>query len=494
MKILFITVPYHAGVVEVAGKWVPLYMVTLAGACREAGFECHIYDAMTKGVGMAEVERQIRDLQPDVVAVSMITSTTPDALEVLRSARRLCPAVVTVAGGIHASFMYDEIMAHDFVDYLVVGEGEKTLVELLLSLGGGEQEAVAGLALRDSEGKVKLTSPRPLLTSLDNMPMAWDLLDWQDYTYFIIPGSRLGAVAFSRGCTYSCRFCSQHKFWGQWRARTPEDLMGEIRRLYEDFQVNVILFTDDYPTPDRQRWERLLDLLIEADLPVYLLMETRAADIIRDSDILDKYRRAGFIHIYIGSEAASQERLDLFAKEQSCSQAEEAMELCRRHDIITETSVIIGLPADTRESIQEIIRYTQKLNPDFAHFLTISPWPYADMYPELKPFISSYDYRRYNLVDPVLKPQNMTLDEVDEIIIQAYREFYMAKFTEIMTMSDFKRRYMLTAIMRIMNNSFLRRKMGDMSAAMPESMRAALTELQSGLTPRNDVQLKVSAP
>ncbi|VAW42257.1 hypothetical protein MNBD_DELTA03-1374, partial [hydrothermal vent metagenome] len=71
LKILFITVPYHAGVVEVAGKWVPLYMVTLAGACRAAGFECHIYDAMTKGVGMAEVEQQIRDLQPDVVAVSM---------------------------------------------------------------------------------------------------------------------------------------------------------------------------------------------------------------------------------------------------------------------------------------------------------------------------------------------------------------------------------------------------------------------------------------
>ncbi len=219
-------------------------------------------------------------------------------------------------------------------------------------------------------------------------------------------------------------------------------------------------------------------------------METRAADIIRDSDILEKYRRAGFIHIYIGSEAADQERLDLFAKEQSCSQAEEAMELCRRHDIITETSVIIGLPADTKESIEEIIRYTQKLNPDFAHFLTISPWPYADMYSELEPFISSHDYRRYNLVDPVLKPQNMSIKEVDEIIIQAYREFYMAKFTEIMTMSDFKRRYMLTAIMRIMNNSFLRRKMGDMTNAMPESMRTALARLQLGLTSRNDVQLK----
>jgi len=74
-----------------------------------------------------------------------------------------------------------------------------------------------------------------------------------------------------------------------------------MEMLKTDYGVNVVLFTDDYPTPDRSRWERLLDLLIEKDLGQYILMETRAADIIRDEDILSKYRQAGIIHIYVGT-------------------------------------------------------------------------------------------------------------------------------------------------------------------------------------------------
>ncbi len=472
--ILYITAPYHAGVVEVAGKWVPLYMVTLAGATRAAGYPSAIYDAMTKGVGLEQIEARIREVKPDVVAVSTITATTPDAIKVVELAKAIDPNIVTVAGGIHASFMYEDLLRRiPALDVVVIGEGEETLVELLGALDAGKDlSSVQGLAYRNGETIVR-TLPRPYLQELDNRPMAWDLLDWEDYTYFILPGSRLGAVATSRGCPFGCTFCSQQKFWRRtWRAQSAESVVREVEELHRDYGVDVVLFTDDYPTPDRQRWERMLDLFIEKDLNVKILMETRAADIIRDADILWKYRKAGIIHIYVGTEAASQTTLDLIRKELTVDESTEALRLCREHGIITETSMILGFPDETKESIDRTIEQALVYNPDFAHFLAITPWPYADIYKELEPYVAEHDYRKYNLVDPIIKPKAMTLEEVDHAILEGYRRFYMGKFKEMLDEpDDFKRKYMFNAINRMMNHSFIRKKMGMEGGKMPEEIR-----------------------
>ncbi len=472
--ILYITPAYHAGVVEVAGKWVPLYLVALAGATQAAGYPSTIYDAMTKGVGLEEIEARIRAVKPDVVAVSMITATTPDGIKIVESAKAIDPEIVTVAGGIHASFMYEDLLTRvPALDLVAIGEGEQTLVELLDALAAGSDRcAIKGLAYRDG-GRIVCTLPRPYLQDLDDRPMAWNLLDWEDYTYFILPGSRLGAVATSRGCPFGCTFCSQQKFWRRtWRCQSAASVVREVEELHRDYGVDVVLFTDDYPTPDRQRWERILDLLIEKELDVKILMETRAADIIRDQDILWKYHKAGIIHIYVGTEAASQTTLDLIRKELTVDESTQALRLCREHGIITETSMILGFPDETRESIDRTIEQALVYNPDFAHFLAITPWPYADIYKELEPYIVEHDYRKYNLVDPVVKPKTMSLEEVDQAILDGYRRFYMGKFKEMLDeRDDFKRTYMFNAINRMMNHSFIRKKIGMDGGKMPEEIR-----------------------
>lgn len=468
-RVLFITAPYHAGVVEVAGRWVPLYMVALAGACRAGGCCCRIYDAMTKEADLNAIAGVMREFAPDVVAVSMITATAPDAQEVARAAKALNPAIITIAGGIHASNMYEEVLAAGGIDYVVIGEGEETLPELVAAVtGGGDPASVAGVAFR-SGGRTRTTAPRPLLTALDHRPMAWDLLDWEDYTYHILPGSRLGAVATSRGCPHRCRFCSQHVFYqGEWRARSPEDVVREVEELVRAHGVDVVLFTDDYPTPDQGRWLSLLDLLRRRVPGIRLLMETRAEDIIRDRDFLGLYREAGIIHIYIGTEATSQSTLDHLGKEQTIAESRRAIALCREHGIITETSMILGLPEDTPESIERTIEQAIDMDPDFAHFLAIAPWPYAAIYPELAPYVAVGDYRRYNLVDAVVKPAAMSLDEVERAIVEGYRRFYMAKFSRLDSLADgFRRDYILTAVRRMMAHSFIRQKLGRLGEAMP---------------------------
>jgi anaerobic magnesium-protoporphyrin IX monomethyl ester cyclase len=476
MKTLFITPPFHAGVVEVAGRWAPLYFVHLAGAMRAAGHDVYIYDAMTKNVGYEEIERKIREVAPDMVCTTAITCTSPDAIKVMELAKKVNPGATTVCGGIHASFMYEEMFSlTGAIDYIVVGEGERTLAELAGTLlDGGDVSSVRGLAYREG-AKTVFTGKRPYMEDLNNMPMAWDALDWEDYTYFVLPGSRLGAIATSRGCDKDCTFCSQQKFWEQtWRARSPEDLIREIEELNTEYKVDVVLLTDDYPTPDRERWERFLDLLMEKDLGVKILMETRAGDIVRDRDILWKYKKAGIIHIYVGTEATEQEALEFMKKDLRTDEAREALDLLRDVGIITETSFIFGFPGDTSESIQRTIETARRYNPDFAHFLAIAPWPYSDMYKELEPYIQSRDYTRYNLIDPVVKPKNMTLDDVDMAIINGYRDFYMNKFREMLGTGDaFKKDYLMTAMKLMMSNSFIKKKLG-MLGEMPEEIKEIL--------------------
>lgn len=478
-KILFITPPYHCGVVEVAGHWVPLTFVYLAGAVREAGFEPVIYDAMTKRHGFRDIKKRIAEIRPDYVATSAITSTVVDALEILKITKEISPDVITVIGGVHPHFMFKEVLENSFVDYVVRGEGEETLKELLLCLDRAESpDRVEGIAYRQG-GQIMATPPRPFIKDLDSIPTAWDLIDWHDYRYFVIPKSRLGSVSTSRGCSHDCTFCSQQKFWHQtWRARSPESVVKEIAQLAERYGVNVFLFPDEHPTHDRERWEKLMDLLIEKDMGIYILMETRAEDIVRDRDILWKYKKAGVIHIYIGVEATDQETLDLIKKDVKVEIGMEAIRLIHEQGMITETSFLLGFPHETKESVAKTLKLSKIYNPDFGHYLALAPWPYAQMYNELKPHIKVYDYRKYNLIDPVIKPEHMSLKAVDWAIIDCYRSFYMGKMKEILTMKDeFKKGYLLRSMKLIMHSSFIVDKIGSLGK-MPPQVEALLRKLK----------------
>ncbi|MBN2404111.1 MAG: radical SAM protein, partial [Coriobacteriia bacterium] len=292
--------------------------------------------------------------------------------------------------------------------------------------------------------------------------------------FYPLPDANLAVISTSRGCDQSCTFCSQQAFWCKtWRARSPLDVVNEMQMLKERYGVGVIMFSDETPTLDRERWEQILDLLIERDLGLHLLMETRVDDILRDEAILPKYVSAGIRHVYVGVERTDQASLDMFKKNTSVAMGKKALDLLNSYDIITETSFVLGLPDDTPEIIEATFKLAQHYNPDLAFFLTIAPWPYADIYPDLAPYIVSYDYEDYNLVAPVVKPKAMETDQLMDIIINCYRRFYMGKLTTIPKMSPSKRDYFLITMRLLMENSYLKQFMGGLGQ-MPTEVNALL--------------------
>jgi anaerobic magnesium-protoporphyrin IX monomethyl ester cyclase len=299
------------------------------------------------------------------------------------------------------------------------------------------------------------------MESIDDLPAAWDLLDWRDYTYNFIPDSRLGSISTSRGCDQDCVFCSQPKFWEKsWRARDPNKVLDELEFLYTTYQVNVFLITDEHPTRNRDRWEAFLDLLIYRGLPISLLIKTRSRDIIRDRDIILKYQKAGIVCISIGIKATEQATLDMIGKDACVDEAKQALDIIHEHGIVTEASFMIGFPEETSASVKSTLHLARYYNPDIANFFAVTPWPYADMYSDVKQYIREWDYSNYNLVDPVIEPKAMSMLQMEVALADCYRKFYMGKIIEVMAMKDdFKRSYMMRATRLFMGSPFILKKL-----------------------------------
>ncbi|MHB1418945.1 MAG: cobalamin-dependent protein [Bacillota bacterium] len=476
-KILLITPPYHAGVVEAAGKWPHLGFIYVAGHVRHAGFEVEIYDAMTKDHTLEQIKERIASSKPDWIGTTAYTSSINEAVRVLIAAKEIDPRIITCIGGIHANFCYEELLTRysGTIDYVVRGEGEETMPELIRAVADGADPAgVKGVAFV-CNGKVIVTPPRPFVPDMDALIPAWDLVDWEDYTFYVMPGSRLGLVNSSRGCINDCSFCSQQKFWlKQYRERSARSFVQELEYLRDNFGVNVVMLSDEYPTRSRRRWEHILELLIDRQVGVNLLLETCVEDILRDADIMDKYREAGVLHIYVGVEATNQDKLDQFKKNIKCEHSREAIRLINGAGMLSECSFVLGMPDETPETIEQTLQLARYYDPDFAHFLMIAPWPYADVYDELKDHIVEKDYSKYNFVEPVVKPDGMTVQELSQAIFRCYKEYYISKLTDYERNVDpFKREYLLRSMEVMMNNSFLTKNINKLGK-MPEQVKRFL--------------------
>lgn len=485
-KILFVTAPYHCWGVQVVGTWPPLHLAYLAGAALQAGVEARIFDAMNKNLGFEEIRAEIERFRPDYVMSidylpvtgAISTATVPDVLRVLDLAKTVDPSIVTITGGPHPTFMIQELLGdpRHRVDFVIQGEAEETLKALLEA--GDQADRVDGLACRRGD-RIVANPRRGHVQALETLEPAWHLLDWEDYRYLVEPQGRMASMLSSRGCNMGCAFCSQRMFWNRdWRSRSPEKVVDEMQHLVDAYQVDYITLIDAYPTKDRQRWEALLDSIIRRELGVKLLMETRVEDIIRDQDILHKYRDAGIVHVYIGAESAVGEVLDSLDKGTSFQQNKDALDLLRRAGIMTEASFMIGFPHETWETVEQTIAAAIDLNPDVAVFPVVTPMPFTPIHEQMKDRIRVWDYSKYNLVTPIIEPHAMSLEDVSRALGKCYMEFYRHKMHEVMKLPQgYKKTYMLSAFKLMMKTYGENFDFVGMGMQMPDHARAMMAEM-----------------
>jgi anaerobic magnesium-protoporphyrin IX monomethyl ester cyclase len=449
VRILMIQPNYHAGGAEIAGNWPPGWVAYIGGALKSAGYaNLRFVDAMTNHIDDNRLEQIIRANAPDVVLATAITPMIYQAQKTLELAKRAAPGCTTVLGGIHPTFMYSQVLGEaPWIDYIVRGEGEEIAVELLRAIEHGNDRAVRhdirGIAFLE-DGKVVATPAHPVIESLDGLTPDWSLLEWDKYIYVPL-NTRVAVPNFARGCPFTCRFCSQWKFWRKYRVRDPKKFADEIETLVRDFKVGFFILADEEPTIHRKKFVAFCEELIARKIEVHWGINTRVTDILRDRELLPLFRKAGLVHVSLGTEAAAQLKLDRFRKETTIEENKLAIRLLKQAGMVAEAQFIMGLENETRETIEETYRLAQDWKPDMANWNMYTPWPFAELFEELGERVQVRDYAKYNFVTPIIQPDQMTREQVLKGVLRNYARFYMRKaLLEYPWIRDkFKRRYMM---------------------------------------------------
>ncbi len=465
MRILLIHPNYHSGGAEIAGNWPPAWVAYLTGYLKAEGYnDVTFVDAMTHHLDDEAVRARIEELQPDIVGCTAITPAIYKAEGLLQIAKQVNPAIVTVLGGIHGTFMYPQVLKEaPWIDCVVRGEGEQVFLNLVRAVDEGRFQAdrgcVKGIAYADTDGQIVATAAEPTIQDLDRIKPDWGILEWDKYIYIPL-GVRVAIPNFARGCPFTCTFCSQWKFWRDYRIRDPKAVVDEIEDLVKNHGVGFFILADEEPTIHRKKFIAFCEELIARDLPdkVQWGINTRVTDILRDEKLLPMFRKAGLVHVSLGTEAAAQLKLERFNKETTIEQNKKAIRLLREAGIVTEAQFIVGLENETAETLEETYQMARDWNPDMANWAMYTPWPFSDLFQELGDKVEVFDFEKYNFVTPIMKPDAMDRAELLDRVMNNYRRFFMNKsfFQYPWEKDKFRRKYLMGCLKAFLKSGFER--------------------------------------
>lgn len=465
MHIVFVHPNYHSGGAEIAGNWPPAWVAYLAGALKTAGYDRVTFvDAMTNEIDDGALAKRLEELQPDIVGTTAITPSIYVAEKVMEIARDVVPNALRVLGGIHGTFMYKQVLSEaPWIDVIVRGEGEEIFTNLVKAYEAGNwleaRGRILGLAFIDGD-QIKATPAAPTVKDLDGITPDWSLLEWDKYIYVPL-GVKVAIPNMARGCPFTCSFCSQWKFWRDYRVRDPQKVVDEIENLVNEHGVGFFILADEEPTINRKKFIEFCEELIARGLPDKIKwgINTRVTDILRDEALLPLYREAGLVHVSLGTEAAAQLKLDQFNKETKVEDNKRAIKMLRDADIFVEAQFIVGLDNETAETLNETYKMAWDWQPDLANWAMYTPWPFTPLFQELGDKVEVFDFSKYNFVTPIMKPEAMSRGELLDGVMNNYRRFYMRKalFHYPWRGTGFRRRYLLGCLKAFLKAGFQRK-------------------------------------
>jgi len=281
--------------------------------------------------------------------------------------RKTWPHVPVCLGGPYVTTIMEEIFEETPADFAVYGEGEITFSELLFYLKGNRDiNHIKGLMYREGNGRVITNPPMEQILDIDSLPLP-------DYSIFPMHKYPLHRMVTSRGCPFACSFCNSTSIWGnKWRARSPENILNEVKFLIEKYGKKIFVFGDNSFNIDLKRVEKFCDLLIENKIKILWSASIRA-DIITPQ-IARKMKEAGCYNVAVGIESANNTMLENIGKKTSIEQLGKGIKIFKKAGIEVLGQFVIGSPFETLQTVKESVEWAKSSECDFVNFYTILPF------------------------------------------------------------------------------------------------------------------------
>lgn len=365
---------------------LPLGLVSIASYLKAYGHDAKIIECLVES---SDVSKALKEYKPDIVGISAISFLS--SIEAKRLTELVhSNGIKVVLGGQAATAAPELILKEAKPDFIILGEGEITWLELVNTLESGDEiSSVNGLAYIEN-GEVTYTKQRDVADISQFPDIDWSLINVENYFSSFFGCDKMLYLHASKGCPAQCTFCSNQTFHQHKnRCRKPEQVMRDIDYLYSK-GANGIYFSDELFVPQRELRTQLCEMLIERNYNLTWGCQMRLG-VLNEDDVKLMYK-AGCRWILFGIESGNPERIKSIRKNIDLSIAKETIEWCEKAGMTVQASFIIGFPEETEEEIRNTVSFAKDLNSSIINVNILVPLPNSEIY--------EYAYKQKNFRFP----------------------------------------------------------------------------------------------
>lgn len=461
------------------GVYPPLGILYIAAYLKNTGkYEVSIIDAQAEDLTHEQIGERVSNINPDLVGLTAMTFTLVDVKLTVQAIRKHNLKAKVIIGGPHTAIFPDECFEKEGLnaDYVIVGEGEKTLDRLAedISLGRAKDRIYRQLSF---------------IEDLDELPFPARELTLVDKYYSVLSEDTPTTTAFSsRGCPFSCAYCDRPALGKGFRAMSATRVADEMEWCQKN-GIKEIFFYDDTFSVSMKRVMEICAEIKKRNIKIKWDVRTRV-NVVND-DLLKAMKEAGCERIHFGVETANPRVVKELQKGTTNLQVEKAFDMCKRHGIKTLAYFMMGNPTETLEDVKETLALSRRIKPDFMQMTILSPFPATQIYlralqegvVEGDPW-RDYARRINDDFRPPLWDQIYTRNELEKHLRWFYGEFYLQpqfvvdRIKEIRNFGQFKRyasagisllKMTMTPESKIRDSWQTRTKMGVANSAKPEA-------------------------
>jgi magnesium-protoporphyrin IX monomethyl ester (oxidative) cyclase len=395
-------------------------------------------DIIRYGLSFDQIKQRVKEFSPDMVGISCLFSMQADNAHMIANiAKRVDKNIVTVMGGAHPTVLAEKVLADHDVDYVVIGEGEQTIIDLIRALNQQQDlSKVDGLGYKKEE-QVIINPKTRFIQDLDSLPFpARHLLSMDKYFEINMPHgvttrrSPNTSMITSRGCPAQCIFCAIHPIWGKkFRARSAENVIKEIKHLIDTYGIKELQFEDDNLTFDKKRAMSIFDGMLENKLDVLWTTPNGVALWAMDEEMLLKMKQAGCYRLCLAIESGDQDVLHkIINKPLDLKKAKNIIDFAYKNGFETDAFFVVGFPGETKKQIQQTFRFGRSLRVSNINYYIATPYPGTRLYDkcvENNCLIKDFDQDHLGVKKGVISTEQFTPAELEKMVSQEKLFFYI---------------------------------------------------------------------
>ncbi len=369
---------------RIGGGTVPPFgLLSLATVVKESGFETTFLDAMGQGFAVDYVKKLVPDY--DAVVCSTSTMTVNEDSLTLQELKQANPKLITIIFGSHATFMPEHTLAKGGIDFIIQNEPEFAVRDLLLAIqkGDNSQYNALGVGFKTPDGGVVINAHYPYIENIDDLPipdvsMLPTNVDWFNP---IVKQTPYVTAFASRGCPAKCTFCTAPYFYGaNIRYKSVERMIAEVKYYLEN-GFKEVYFRDETFTANKKFVMEFCQRVVDEGLKFTWIANARVVTV--DEEMLRLMKKAGCHLIKYGVESGVQELLDNVRKGIRLEDTRKAFKLMHEVGIDSHAHMMIGIPGETEETIEQTIQFVNEIDPTTVTFGICTPYPGTPMYEEV---------------------------------------------------------------------------------------------------------------